>query len=160
MRSFPYKSAGNPDLRTPGRYLLWLAGAQRGTLLLAIVYGSIWTLCQAFTPYILGQAIDQGILPGDFGRLSFWVGLLVALTLLQSVTATLRFFAAGAGGGVGGAGASGADVDVDGAAAASADAQGAEREVTFRGHRAPPTLNEHGAAIRSWIAERQISGVR
>ena len=53
------------------------------------------------------------------------------------------------------------EVDVDGAAAAaSADEQGAEREVTFRGHRAPPTLNEHGAAIRSWIAERQISGVR
>ena len=90
MRSFPYKTAKKPDLRSPGRYLLWLASEQRGTLLVAMLYGIIWTLCQAFTPYILGQAIDQGILPGDFGRLSFWVGLLVALTLLQSVAATLR----------------------------------------------------------------------
>ena len=90
MRSFPYKAAGQPDLRTPGKYLLWLAGAQRGTLWVAIMYGSIWTLCQALTPYILGQAIDQGILPGDFARLSFWVGLLVALTIVQSISATLR----------------------------------------------------------------------
>lgn len=90
MRSFPYKSAGKPDLRTPGKYLLWLAGAQRGTLWVAIMYGSIWTLCQAFTPYVLGQAVDQGILPGDFPRLSFWVGLLVALTVVQSISATLR----------------------------------------------------------------------
>ena len=90
MRSFPYKAAGQPDLRTPGKYLLWLAGAQRGTLWVAIMYGSIWTLCQALTPYVLGQAIDKGILPGDFARLSFWVGLLVALTIVQSISATLR----------------------------------------------------------------------
>ncbi|AIY02726.1 hypothetical protein ART_3127 [Arthrobacter sp. PAMC 25486] len=90
MRSFPYKTAGKPDLRTPGKYLLWLAGAQRGTLWVAIMYGSLWTLCQAFTPYVLGQAIDQGILPGDFARLSVWVGLLVALTIVQSISATLR----------------------------------------------------------------------
>ena len=90
MRSFPYKPAGKPDLRSPGRYLLWLAGAQRGTLLLGILYGSIWTMCQALTPYVLGQAIDQGILPGNFARLTFWVGLLVGLTVIQSISATLR----------------------------------------------------------------------
>lgn len=94
MRSFPYKPAKVPDLRSPERYLLWLAGAQRGTLLLGIMYGSIWTVCQALTPFVLGQAIDQGILPGDFGRLSAWVGLLVALTIVQSISATLRHRAA------------------------------------------------------------------
>lgn len=90
MRSFPYKTAKKPDLRTPGRYLLWLASEQRGTLAVAMVYGMIWTLCQAFTPFILGQSIDQGILAGDFRRLSFWVGILVAITLLQSAAATMR----------------------------------------------------------------------
>ncbi|MGP9501638.1 ABC transporter ATP-binding protein [Specibacter sp. AOP5-B1-6] len=94
MRSFPYKPAKKPDLRSPGRYLLWLAGAQRGTLLLGIMYGTIWTVCQALTPYILGQAIDQGILPGNFSRLTGWVGLLVGLTIVQSVSATLRHRAA------------------------------------------------------------------
>ncbi|PPL19146.1 CaiB/BaiF CoA transferase family protein [Microterricola pindariensis] len=33
---------------------------------------------------------------------------------------------------------------------------GTDDEVTFRGHRAPPTLDQHGQAIRSWIAERQL----
>ena len=91
----------------------------------------------------------------------------------------LRFFAAGVGAGAGavdaGSVVDGADAPASASAtdavdaasataalggAAYADEQGAEHEVTFRGHRAPPTLNEHGAAIRSWIAERQISGVR
>ncbi|WP_044573475.1 ABC transporter ATP-binding protein [Arthrobacter alpinus] len=94
MRSFPYKPAGKPDLRSPGRYLLWLAGAQRGTLLLGVTYGTVWTVCQALTPYILGKAIDLGILPGDFARLSMWVGLLIGLTIVQSVSATLRHRAA------------------------------------------------------------------
>lgn len=94
MRSFPYKTVGKPDLRSPNRYLLWLAGAQRGTLLLGIMYGSIWTVCQALTPYILGQAIDLGILPGDFATLSLWVGLLIGLTVVQSISATLRHRAA------------------------------------------------------------------
>lgn len=66
MRSFPYKPAKKPDLRSPGRYLLWLAGAQRGTLLLGIMYGTIWTVCQALTPYILGQAIDGESCPATF----------------------------------------------------------------------------------------------
>lgn len=90
MRTFPYTTAGKPDLRSPGRYLLWLAGAQRGTLLVAVLYGCIWTLCQALTPFVLGQAIDQGILPGNFARLGAWVGLLVGLTVVQSISATLR----------------------------------------------------------------------
>lgn len=94
MRSFPYKSAKKPNLSSPSRYLLWLAGAQRGTLLIGILYGSIWTVCQALTPYVLGQAIDQGILPGNFARLSTWVGVLVALTIVQSISATLRHRAA------------------------------------------------------------------
>jgi ABC-type multidrug transport system fused ATPase/permease subunit len=94
VRSFPFKPAGKPDLRSPSRYLLWLAGAQRGTLLLGILYGTIWTVCQALTPYVLGQAIDLGILPGNFSQLSAWVGLLVGLTIIQSISATLRHRAA------------------------------------------------------------------
>lgn len=94
MRSFPFKPAGKPDLRSPSRYLLWLAGAQRGTLLLGILYGTIWTVCQALTPFILGKAIDLGILPGNFSQLSLWVGLLVGLTIIQSISATLRHRAA------------------------------------------------------------------
>lgn len=94
MRSFPYPSVGSPDLRSPNRFLWWLAKSQRGTLAVGVLYGSIWTLAQALTPYALGQAVDQGIVANDFGRLSYWVGLIVGLTLVQAICSTLRHRAA------------------------------------------------------------------
>lgn len=94
MRSFPYSDAGSPDLRSPNRFLWWLAMAQRSTLAMGIVYGSVWTLAQALIPYALGQAIDLGIVAGNFGTLTYWVGLLLGLTVIQAVTSTLRHRAA------------------------------------------------------------------
>ncbi|MGA7203148.1 MAG: ABC transporter ATP-binding protein [Specibacter sp.] len=94
MRSFPYSDAGSPDLRSPNRFLWWLAMAQRGTLAMGILYGSVWTLAQALIPYALGQAIDLGIVAGNFGTLTHWVGLLLGLTVIQAVTSTLRHRAA------------------------------------------------------------------
>ncbi|ALE93650.1 multidrug ABC transporter permease [Arthrobacter alpinus] len=94
MRSFPYPQVGSPDLRSPSRFLWWLAKAQRTTLLLGITYGSLWTLSQGLIPYVLGQAVDFGIVAGNFGALLAWVGLLLALTVIQAVTSTLRHRAA------------------------------------------------------------------
>jgi ABC-type multidrug transport system fused ATPase/permease subunit len=94
VRSFPYSDAGSPDLRSPNRFLWWLAMAQRSTLTMGIVYGSVWTLAQALIPYALGQAIDLGIVAGNFGTLTYWVGLLLGLTVIQAVTSTLRHRAA------------------------------------------------------------------
>lgn len=90
MRSFPYPDAGSPDLRSPARYLWWLARAELGTLLAGVLFGSIWTVCQALTPFVLGKAVDQGIVAADFARLLQWVALLIGLTLVQSAAATLR----------------------------------------------------------------------
>lgn len=94
MRSFPYSDAGSPDLRSPSRFLWWLAKAQRATLLMGIAYGSIWTISQALIPYVLGQAVDLGIVANNFGALTAWVGLLLALTVIQAGTSTLRHRAA------------------------------------------------------------------
>ncbi|ALE04432.1 multidrug ABC transporter permease (plasmid) [Arthrobacter sp. ERGS1:01] len=90
MRSFPYSDAGSPDLRSPSRYLWWLARAQRATLAMGIFYGSVWTLSQALIPYALGQAVDLGIVSKDFPGLLWWVGVLLALTVVQAVASTLR----------------------------------------------------------------------
>ena len=94
MRSFPYSNAGHPDLRSPSRFLWWLAKAQRTTLALGITYGSLWTVSQGLIPYVLGQAVDLGIVAGNFGALLAWVGLLLALIVIQAVTSTLRHRAA------------------------------------------------------------------
>lgn len=90
MRAFPYPDAGSPDIKTPSRYLWWLARAEMSTLFGGVLFGSIWTACQALTPYILGQAVDLGIVAKDFQALAGWVGLLIALTIVQSLTAMMR----------------------------------------------------------------------
>ncbi|MGO4384637.1 ABC transporter ATP-binding protein [Specibacter sp. RAF43] len=90
MRSFPYPDAGSPNLTSPARYLLWLAAGQRATLALGIAYGCVWTVSQALIPFALGRAVDRGIVARNFGELTWWVLILVGLTLVQAITSTLR----------------------------------------------------------------------
>ena len=90
MRTFPYPGIGSPDVSSPARYLLWLARGQKATLAVAVVFGSVWMLAQASVPYALGEAVDGGIVAGDFAVLVSWVGILVALTVLQSASAAMR----------------------------------------------------------------------
>lgn len=90
VRSFPYPDAGTPNLRSPARYLLWLAQQHKATLALAIFYGTVWMLAQAFVPFALGKAIDHGIVAANFGALALWVGVLVGLTVIQSGSAVMR----------------------------------------------------------------------
>lgn len=90
MRSYPYPDPGTPDLRSPSRYLLWLASKQKATLLAGVVFGTAWMVAQAVMPFVLGRAIDEGIVAGDFDRLLLWVGVLIGLTVLQAVAGTLE----------------------------------------------------------------------
>ncbi|MHA7141319.1 ABC transporter ATP-binding protein [Arthrobacter sp. Sr33] len=90
MRSYPYPDPGPPDLRSPSRYLLWLASKQKATLLAGVVFGTAWMVAQAVMPYVLGRAIDEGVVAGDFDRLLLWVGVLILLTVVQAVAGTLE----------------------------------------------------------------------
>ncbi|MHA7275167.1 ABC transporter ATP-binding protein [Arthrobacter sp. Hz1] len=90
MRSYPYPDPGSPDLRSPSRYLLWLASKQKATLLAGVLFGTVWMVSQAVMPYVLGRAIDEGVVSGNFDRLLLWVGVLIGLTILQAVAGTLE----------------------------------------------------------------------
>lgn len=90
MRAFPFPEAGKPDIKSPPRFLWWLARAEMPTLLGGVLFGSIWTACQALTPFVLGQAVDLGIAAKNFPVLLAWVALLVLLTITQSLTAMMR----------------------------------------------------------------------
>ncbi|GAA1108889.1 ABC transporter ATP-binding protein [Arthrobacter flavus] len=90
MRSYPYPDPGSPDLRSPSRYLLWLASKQKATLLAGVAFGTAWMVAQAVMPYVLGRAIDEGVVAGDFDRLLLWVGVLILLTIVQAVAGTLE----------------------------------------------------------------------
>jgi ABC-type multidrug transport system fused ATPase/permease subunit len=90
MRQLPLADPGTPDHRTPARYLLWVAGGQKATLLGGMTFGILWMGAQAFVPAILGKAIDQGIAAGDTERLLFWTLVLFGVGVLQALAGIMR----------------------------------------------------------------------
>lgn len=90
MRRFPIPDPGVPDLRSPGRYLLWLAGNQKRSLTAGAFWGVLWMGAQAVSPAALGKAIDEGVRGRDEGQLVLWAGVLLGLGLLQALAGVMR----------------------------------------------------------------------
>ncbi|MFJ8434737.1 ABC transporter ATP-binding protein [Kitasatospora sp. NPDC094019] len=90
MRPFPEPDPGEPALGSPGRYLLWLAAAHRASAVLAVGYGVLCTLAQAFVPAAIGRGVDRGLIAGDRGALVAWCAVVLGLGVTQAVTGTLR----------------------------------------------------------------------
>lgn len=88
MRSFPYPLAGSPDLRSPARYLLWLGARQKATLAAGIALGSVWMASQAVMPFVLGRAIDDGVIGQDSRALLAWTLALLGLMVVQAASDT------------------------------------------------------------------------
>ncbi|WP_026550635.1 ABC transporter ATP-binding protein [Arthrobacter sp. Br18] len=88
MRVFPYPDSGPPDTASPTRYLVWLASKQKATLCAGICLGSIWMAAQAAMPFLLGRAIDEGVLAGDMSALLSWVLWLLVLMVVQAAADT------------------------------------------------------------------------
>ncbi len=94
MRSYPYPDPGKPVLTSPARYLLWLASHQKSTLLIGTGFGIVWMLTQAFVPFVIGRAIDDGIVGSDIAQLSQWVLILIGLVVVQVFAGMMRHRAA------------------------------------------------------------------
>lgn len=90
MRPFPEPDPGEPALGSPGRYLLWLAAAHRASAALAVGYGVLCTLAQAFVPAAIGRGVDRGLIAGDRGALVAWCAVVLGLGVTQAVAGTLR----------------------------------------------------------------------
>ncbi|MGH3472454.1 MAG: ABC transporter ATP-binding protein [Nocardioidaceae bacterium] len=90
MRQMPLPDPGTPDVRSPGRYLWWVARGQMPTLIGGIVFGTIWMVAQSVMPAIIGVAIDQGIRANDASKLWQWSGILLAVGVLQAAAGIAR----------------------------------------------------------------------
>ena len=90
MRNYPLDDPGVPDLRSPGRYLRWLAARQAGPLLAGMAWGTGWMVAQAVAPAALGRAIDAGVRGHDRAALLGWCAVLLGLGLSQAATGTMR----------------------------------------------------------------------
>ena len=90
MQRLPYPDPGAPDLRTPLRFLRWVAQGQWRTLLCGALFGVIWMVSQALFPAAIGQAIDRGIIARDTHALLTWCGVLVGLGAVGALAGTMR----------------------------------------------------------------------
>jgi ABC-type multidrug transport system fused ATPase/permease subunit len=90
MRELPLVDPGTPDLRSPTRFLLWVARGQRGLLALGVLWGVAWMAPLAVLPAQVGQAIDLGVATRDRGALLRWSGLILVTGLAGAAGGILR----------------------------------------------------------------------
>ncbi len=90
MRVLPLDHPGTADVRSPGRFLWWVAKGQWQTLLGGMFFGIIWASSQAVMPFVLGRAIDEGVSARDGGALVQYAGLMLLVGLVQAVSGIVR----------------------------------------------------------------------
>ena len=90
MRELPLGHPGLPDLRSPTRFLLWVARGQLGMLAVGAAYGVVWMATLAVVPALVGRAIDLGVAGGETGELLRWSGLILAAGLVSAAAGILR----------------------------------------------------------------------
>ena len=79
MRSLPLADPGTPDVRSPGRYLWWVARGQLPTIIGGITFGTIWMVAQSVMPAIIGKAIDAGVADQNMSQLWLWALALLGV---------------------------------------------------------------------------------
>ncbi|MEI6700964.1 MAG: ABC transporter ATP-binding protein [Actinomycetota bacterium] len=89
MRVLPLDNPGTPDLRSPGRYLLWLGRQQLASILGGIVFGITWMLAQALTPVAIGRGVNA-IGNKDHHGLWLWSGVVLGLGVILAVSGIIR----------------------------------------------------------------------
>jgi ABC-type multidrug transport system fused ATPase/permease subunit len=90
VRHLPFEDPGTPDLRSPGRYLLWTGRRQWRTLAVGVVFGVVWMVAQALVPAAIGRGLQVGVAEQDLGAATRWALVVLALALVQAVFGVLR----------------------------------------------------------------------
>jgi ABC-type multidrug transport system fused ATPase/permease subunit len=86
----PFAEPGAPDTRSPLRLLLWVGRQQRLTLAGGMLFGTVWMVAQALSPYAVGRAVQTGIVDHDNAALARWALILLGLGLTQAFTGVMR----------------------------------------------------------------------
>ncbi|MFB7943613.1 ABC transporter transmembrane domain-containing protein [Kitasatospora phosalacinea] len=81
---------GEPDVRSPLRYLGWLATSQLRRSLAGTFFGTAWMLGLTVQPYLLSRAVDDGLRTGRTGPVLGWAAAMLAFGLLNLLLAWHR----------------------------------------------------------------------
>jgi ABC-type multidrug transport system fused ATPase/permease subunit len=84
-----YREPGAPDLRSPARFMAWLARRQRGLIAVGACFGVLWMTAQAAIPLALGAALGS-MVRNDKNQVLVWAAVLLGLGILQAAAGVLR----------------------------------------------------------------------
>lgn len=90
MRRLPEADPGSPDLRSPTRYVLWLASRQKRLLVLGTTFGVLWMASQGALWIVIGYAIGDSVLNKDTKELLAWSAVAVGLGAVQAISGRMR----------------------------------------------------------------------
>lgn len=74
-----------PDVRSPSRFLFWLMRSYGWVVPAMTLAASSWMIPAALTPWLLGRAVDAGVVSGDPAATLGWVGLLLLVIVVGVV---------------------------------------------------------------------------
>ena len=90
MRRLPEADPGSPDLRSPLRYLTWVASKQWTLLVGGTVAGILWMASQALVWVAVAEALGQGVAQHRTFPLLVWTGVVVGLGAVQAFSGRMR----------------------------------------------------------------------
>lgn len=90
MQPIPEPYQEPPSAVTPAGFLAWVTRLQWTTVLQGTVCDVVWLLGLALTPWAIGQAIDQGLVAGDYAAFAVWMAVVLWLQLQHSLIQGLR----------------------------------------------------------------------
>ena len=95
MRDFPpdiraYTETGRegdePDTRSPRAFLRWMIARQGSLFWFGLLVALVWMVPQTLGPWIVGRAIDTGIVGGDPSATAKWVAVLAVVTVAGALS--------------------------------------------------------------------------
>jgi ABC-type multidrug transport system fused ATPase/permease subunit len=89
LNRLPLADPGEPDTRSPVRFLVWLARQQLPTVIGGGFFGAIWMGAQGLIPAALGEAINAAV-RRNRAELWTWSAVLLGLGAVQAVAGVLR----------------------------------------------------------------------
>ena len=78
------------EIRGPARYLWWLGRQLKGRVALGALYGSLWFVSLALTPFLLSQAVDRGLRPRRPATLLAWTAAVLLVGSASAVLGIMR----------------------------------------------------------------------
>ncbi|MGW4803837.1 ABC transporter transmembrane domain-containing protein [Kitasatospora sp. NPDC004272] len=81
---------GEPDVRSPLRFLCWLATSQLRRSLAGTFFGTAWMLGLTVQPYLLSRAVDDGLRTGRTAVVLGWAAAMLGFGLLSAALAWFR----------------------------------------------------------------------